>query len=226
MIRLSEAVAWANCTNKVNFYKMISSLPNSKESQITPAYVCKAYTLLWQSIIHVEQDDFDFDEEELEGECDKGRPHPPTSVNDMDGEDLPMMAGLLRDLSIIDVLFRLHDHTLFTLGINIHAIGAVCCCNRCVVMYIYLYIFSPLAQTQWELTALAHSGMLRRTSGSSNHPKVVICRCKSHCTVYNTSTSLYEGEGHRVSCQTWDNHKEDDNALLWTRNGCRRSQIP
>lgn len=51
MIRLSEAIARANCT-----------------AEITPAFVREAYTLLRQSIIHVEQDDIDFDEEELEGE--------------------------------------------------------------------------------------------------------------------------------------------------------------
>lgn len=51
MIRLSEAIARANCT-----------------SEITPTFVREAYTLLRQSIIHVEQDDIDFDEEELEGE--------------------------------------------------------------------------------------------------------------------------------------------------------------
>ncbi|KAF9226891.1 MCM-domain-containing protein [Gyrodon lividus] len=51
MIRLSEAIARANCT-----------------SEITPAFVREAYTLLRQSIIHVEQDDIDFDEEELERE--------------------------------------------------------------------------------------------------------------------------------------------------------------
>jgi DNA replication licensing factor MCM6 len=58
MIRLSEAIARANCT-----------------SEITPAFVREAYTLLRQSIIHVEQDDIDFDEEELEGERegDRGR---------------------------------------------------------------------------------------------------------------------------------------------------------
>ncbi|KAI0028370.1 mis5 protein [Vararia minispora EC-137] len=51
MIRLSEAIARANCT-----------------SEITPAFVREAYSLLRQSIIHVEQDDIDFDEEELRGE--------------------------------------------------------------------------------------------------------------------------------------------------------------
>ncbi|KAI0068520.1 mis5 protein [Artomyces pyxidatus] len=56
MIRLSEAIARANCT-----------------SEITPAFVREAYSLLRQSIIHVEQDDIDFDEEELEGERGDGR---------------------------------------------------------------------------------------------------------------------------------------------------------
>ncbi|KAF8640097.1 hypothetical protein AX17_001335 [Amanita inopinata Kibby_2008] len=49
MIRLSEAIARANCTSEIN-----------------PAFVREAYSLLRQSIIHVEQDDIDFDEEELE----------------------------------------------------------------------------------------------------------------------------------------------------------------
>ena len=66
---------------------------------------------------------------------------------------------------------------------------------------------------------------MQHSAGSSKRSKVVICRCESHCTVYNTSTGLYEGVGHRVSRQTRDNHKEDDNVLLWTRNGRRRSQI-
>ncbi|GJE84311.1 DNA replication licensing factor Mcm6 [Phanerochaete sordida] len=47
MIRLSEAIARANCT-----------------SEITPAFVREAYSLLRQSIIHVEEDDVDFDQEE------------------------------------------------------------------------------------------------------------------------------------------------------------------
>ncbi|EKM59274.1 uncharacterized protein PHACADRAFT_113769 [Phanerochaete carnosa HHB-10118-sp] len=49
MIRLSEAIARANCT-----------------SEITPAFVREAYSLLRQSIIHVEEDDVDFDQEEEE----------------------------------------------------------------------------------------------------------------------------------------------------------------
>lgn len=67
MIRLSEAIARANCT-----------------SEITPAFVREAYSLLRQSIIHVEHDAIDFDEEELEGERENDRPH------NVDNEDVQM----------------------------------------------------------------------------------------------------------------------------------------
>jgi DNA replication licensing factor MCM6 len=76
MIRLSEAIARANCT-----------------SEITPAFVREAYTLLRQSIIHVEQDDIDFDEEELEGERegDRGRR---TAGNEVEeSQDVEMSAA-------------------------------------------------------------------------------------------------------------------------------------
>lgn len=70
MIRLSEAIARANCTN-----------------EITPQFVREAFSLLRQSIIHVEQDNIDFDEEELDGE----RPEQPPAV---DGEeDVEMSAA-------------------------------------------------------------------------------------------------------------------------------------
>jgi DNA replicative helicase MCM subunit Mcm2 (Cdc46/Mcm family) len=49
MIRLSEAIARANCVN-----------------EITPAFVKEAHNLLQQSIIHVEKDDVEMDEEEEE----------------------------------------------------------------------------------------------------------------------------------------------------------------
>lgn len=49
MIRLSEAIARANCRNEV-----------------TPAFVREAYALLRQSIIHVEKDDVDLDDAEDE----------------------------------------------------------------------------------------------------------------------------------------------------------------
>ena len=53
MIRLSEAIARANCVN-----------------DITPQIVREAYSLLRQSIIHVEQDDINFDDEdELEADA-------------------------------------------------------------------------------------------------------------------------------------------------------------
>ncbi|KAF5393188.1 hypothetical protein D9757_001235 [Collybiopsis confluens] len=71
MIRLSEAIARANCT-----------------SEITPAYVREAYTLLRQSIIHVEQDDIDFDEEELEGE--RPAAQEPTSEIAVESQDVEM----------------------------------------------------------------------------------------------------------------------------------------
>lgn len=51
MIRLSEAIARANCV-----------------SEITPAFVKESYTLLKQSIIHVEKDDVEIDEEDEEEE--------------------------------------------------------------------------------------------------------------------------------------------------------------
>ena len=50
MIRLSEAIARANCT-----------------AEITPAFVKEAYSLLRQSIIHVEKDDVNLDEEDDSG---------------------------------------------------------------------------------------------------------------------------------------------------------------
>ncbi|KAG9079940.1 MCM DNA helicase complex subunit mcm6 [Ceratobasidium sp. 370] len=49
MIRLSEAIARANCT-----------------VEIIPAFVHEAYSLLKSSIIHVEQDDIDFDDADLD----------------------------------------------------------------------------------------------------------------------------------------------------------------
>jgi DNA replication licensing factor MCM6 len=47
MIRLSEAIARANCVN-----------------EITPAFVKEAFNLLKQSIIHVERDDVEMDDDE------------------------------------------------------------------------------------------------------------------------------------------------------------------
>lgn len=76
MIRLSEAIARANCT-----------------SEIKPAFVREAYTLLRQSIIHVEQDDIDFDEEELEGER-EGERRPRATADDVEeSQDVEMSAA-------------------------------------------------------------------------------------------------------------------------------------
>ncbi|CAK5275412.1 unnamed protein product [Mycena citricolor] len=76
MIRLSEAIARANC-----------------KDEIIPAYVREAYSLLRQSIIHVEQDDIDFDEEELEGE--RGRTAGAPDV--ADDNDIEMSAAAAVD---------------------------------------------------------------------------------------------------------------------------------
>ncbi|KDQ64424.1 hypothetical protein JAAARDRAFT_187751 [Jaapia argillacea MUCL 33604] len=73
MIRLSEAIARANCTN-----------------EISPAFVREAYTLLRQSIIHVEQDDIDFDEEELEGEREGNTRPRATEGNADESQDVEM----------------------------------------------------------------------------------------------------------------------------------------
>ncbi|KIY49483.1 MCM-domain-containing protein [Fistulina hepatica ATCC 64428] len=68
MIRLSEAIARANCT-----------------SEISPEFVKEAYQLLRQSIIHVEQDDVEFDEDEPPDDGhDVAQPAP--SAADADGD--------------------------------------------------------------------------------------------------------------------------------------------
>lgn len=76
MIRLSEAIARANCT-----------------SEIVPAFVREAYSLLRQSIIHVDQDDIDFDEEELEGEREGDRGRRSAEVDAEDSQDVEMSAA-------------------------------------------------------------------------------------------------------------------------------------
>ncbi|KAJ3501861.1 hypothetical protein NLJ89_g9152 [Agrocybe chaxingu] len=40
--------------------------------------------------------------------------------------------------------------------------------------------------------------------------KDTVCKCKSHCTLYNPQTGTYEGDGHIVSRRTRDNHVADD----------------
>ncbi|OJA15981.1 hypothetical protein AZE42_09797 [Rhizopogon vesiculosus] len=79
MIRLSEAIARANCT-----------------AEITPVFVREAYTLLRQSIIHVEQDDIDFDEEEREAP--NAAPNATSDVMD-ESQDIEMSAA---DMELMD----------------------------------------------------------------------------------------------------------------------------
>ena len=61
--------------------------------QITPAFVREAYTLLRQSIIHVEQDDIDFDEEGLEGDR-------PDDQNAGGSQDVQMSSTAMDESSI------------------------------------------------------------------------------------------------------------------------------
>jgi hypothetical protein len=58
--------------------------------KITPAFVREAYSLLRQSIIHVEQDDIDFDEEEAV--TTRGDIQQPKASQD-DSQDVPMSGG-------------------------------------------------------------------------------------------------------------------------------------
>jgi DNA replication licensing factor MCM6 len=70
MVRLSEAIARANCTEEVRrlpppfllFPKLISFFSH----QITVEFVNEAYNLLSQSIVHVEKDDVDIDDSDDE----------------------------------------------------------------------------------------------------------------------------------------------------------------
>ena len=96
MIRLSEAIARANCMNEVRPIPSINNPCHTDlHAQITPAFVREAFGLLRQSIIHVEKDDIDIDDEVDEDEA--AQPH----VNGINGhtngingemdEDLPNM---------------------------------------------------------------------------------------------------------------------------------------
>lgn len=80
MIRLCEAIARANCRH-----------------EITPAFVREAYSLLRQSIIHVEKDDIDFDDEEeeearlkqeREGTATRSTAQPSSSLGAMDEDSM------------------------------------------------------------------------------------------------------------------------------------------
>ncbi|KAF7775735.1 hypothetical protein Agabi119p4_4128 [Agaricus bisporus var. burnettii] len=84
MIRLSEAIARANCTDK-----------------IIPAFVREAYALLRQSIIHVEQDDIDFDDEEdLQARLPNGQ------TTDAESQDVQMSSAM--DESSVPVIINGH----------------------------------------------------------------------------------------------------------------------
>ncbi len=68
----------------------------------------EAYSLLRQSIIHVEQDDIDFDEEELEGERDGNR-RPKASQEgeeEEDGQDVEMSAAEIAALEESEQLYN------------------------------------------------------------------------------------------------------------------------
>ncbi|KAH9977611.1 mis5 protein [Lactifluus volemus] len=83
MIRLSEAIARANCT-----------------SEITPAFVREACSLLRQSIIHVEQDDIDFDEEEVAAASGQVQP----KASEDDSQDVAM-SGAGEDTEMTDPMY-------------------------------------------------------------------------------------------------------------------------
>jgi len=51
------------------------------------------------------------------------------------------------------------------------------------------------------------------SSQRSVRPKDCICKCRSHCTIYNPSTGVYEGEGNQLSRSTHDQHSRDDRRL-------------
>ena len=56
--------------------------------------------------------------------------------------------------------------------------------------------------------------------GSRHHRRsqLSLCKCKSHCTTYNPSTGLYEGEGHTLPRTTRYNHLKDDRTLVLGRH--------
>jgi len=87
MVRLSEAIARANCTEEVSSdLSLNNSEPNLTHffSQITVDFVNEAYNLLSQSIIHVEKDDVDIDES-----SDEEDNNDDDDANDNDGGNPP-----------------------------------------------------------------------------------------------------------------------------------------
>ena len=54
--------------------------------------------------------------------------------------------------------------------------------------------------------------------GSRHRSLLSLCKCKSHCTAYNPSTGLYEGEGRLIPRTTRHNHSKDDRTLVLGRH--------
>ncbi|KAG8993110.1 MCM DNA helicase complex subunit mcm6 [Tulasnella sp. JGI-2019a] len=91
MIRLSEAIARANCTE-----------------EIQPKFVREAYSLLRQSIIHVESDDVDLEDDDIEADA-PGHTH---GTNERDGSpDYGHMDLDGQDLSTLDQIESQHQST-------------------------------------------------------------------------------------------------------------------
>ena len=103
MIRLSEAIARANCQHEVSlpFLLLLSSLATSNLTsisflfQITPPMVREAFSLLRQSIIHVEKDDIDFDDDgDEDGGDDQDPPADGMEVDDDAARDAADIAAM------------------------------------------------------------------------------------------------------------------------------------
>ena len=67
--------------------------------------------------------------------------------------------------------------------------------------------------------------MLPTSSNRDRHPRTCVCKCRSHCTTWNTSTGSYEGDGKVVSRSTRDNHAQDDKLREQTTNASECSRI-
>jgi DNA replication licensing factor MCM6 len=81
--------------------------------------VREAYTLLRQSIIHVEQDDIDFDEEELEGEREGDRRPKPNGDDDLDeSQDVEMSAAEM------DAMDQIEENAIGFRGANTQPAGS------------------------------------------------------------------------------------------------------
>lgn len=52
-----------------------------------------------------------------------------------------------------------------------------------------------------------------RRAGPYERPRIVICRCRSHCTTFNPATGNFEGNGQPQTRATRDNHVRDDRIL-------------